>query len=253
MNAITLLKDDHRAVEKLFTRFEAAGPKAYETKRDIVEHIIEALSVHAAIEEQVFYPTIRDQVDGIEDQTLESLEEHHVVKWLLSELEDLPPDDERYVAKTTVLIENVRHHVEEEEQDLFPKVRKVLTTKQLDDLGAALERAKERAPLRPHPRSPDVPPANLVVGPAAALVDKVTERVRDAVTGTVDRVTGAVSSAPDRARTAPAAAKRTATAAKKPATAATKAAERTARPVKKTAAKKTAAKRTAAKKTAARA
>jgi len=190
MDAISLLTEDHRTVEKLFKRFEQTGERAYEAKREIVERIIAELSVHAAIEEQIFYPTIRDDVDGVEDQTLESLEEHHIVKWLLSELENMAPDEERYTAKATVLIESVRHHVEEEEQDLFPKVRKALTSRQLDDMGEALARTKASAPRRPHPRSPDAPPANLVTGPAAALVDMVGGRVMNAISGTVDRVTG---------------------------------------------------------------
>ena len=190
MTVITMLTSDHRAIEKLFERFEKAGPRDDETKREIVGRIVDELSAHAAIEEQVFYPTIRHEVDGVEDQTLEALEERHVVKWLLSELESMAPYDERYTAKTTVLIESVRHHVKKEELDLYPKVRWALSTKQLSDLGAALAQAKEIAPHRPHPRSPDTPPGNFSVGPAAALVEKVAEQVKDVVSGTVDRVEG---------------------------------------------------------------
>src|SRR5579885_2157306 len=111
MDAITLLKADHKTVEQLFKRFEKAGDNARAEKRSIVDRIIEELAVHAAIEEQVVYPVIRATVEGSEDMTLESLEEHHIVKWVLSELEGMSPEDERFDAKVTVLIENVRHHV----------------------------------------------------------------------------------------------------------------------------------------------
>ena len=83
MDAITLLKDDHKTVEQLFKRFEKAGDRAYVEKRDIVDRFTEALSIHAAIEEQLFYPVVRATVPGTEDLALESLEEHHIVKWVL--------------------------------------------------------------------------------------------------------------------------------------------------------------------------
>ena len=86
-----------------------------------------ALSKHAAIEEQVFYPEVRRAVSSLGDEVLEALEEHHVVKWTLSELEGMTPEDERFQAKVTVLMENVRHHVREEERDLFPQVRKAMS------------------------------------------------------------------------------------------------------------------------------
>src|SRR5688572_6723608 len=155
MDAITLLKDDHRTAEQLFKRFEDAGDKAYVQKRQIVDRIIEQLSIHAAIEEQAFYPVARTAVPDTEDITLESLEEHHVVKWLLSELEDMDPAHERFDAKVTVLIENVRHHVEEEETEFFPKVREELGRNELADLGETMAEAKTAAPTRPHPRMPD--------------------------------------------------------------------------------------------------
>src|SRR6188474_3412853 len=115
MDAITLLRADHKTVEQLFKRFETAGDRAYTEKRQIVDRIIEELSIHAAIEEQVFYPVARETVPTTEDIALESLEEHHIVKWVLSELVDLDPREERFDAKVTVLMENVRHHVDEEE------------------------------------------------------------------------------------------------------------------------------------------
>ena len=173
MDAITLLKNDHKAVEKLFKRFENTGERAFVERRTIVDQIIEELSRHAAIEEQLFYPVTRQTVSEIEDVVLESLEEHHVVKWVLSELEDMHASDERFKAKVTVLIENVRHHVEEEETAYFPKVRAELGRNDLAELGDAMEAAKEAAPTRPHPRAPDTPPGNLVAGAGAGVADRV--------------------------------------------------------------------------------
>ena len=188
MDAITLLKNDHRSVEKLFKRFEHAGEKAYAEKRKLVDRIIEELSQHAAIEEQVFYPVARATVPGTEDIALESLEEHHIVKWVLSELEGMDPHDERFDAKVTVLIENVRHHVEEEESEFFPKVRDRLGRNDLGEVGDALAQAKEGAPTHPHPRSPDSPPANLVTGAAAGVIDKVSDTVSGLAQGGVSVV-----------------------------------------------------------------
>src|SRR3954463_11952090 len=142
MDAISLLKDDHKNVERLFKRFESAGDRAHVQKREIVDRIIEELAAHAAIEEQVFYPVARATVPATEDIALESLEEHHIVKWVLSELETMSPEDERFDAKVTVLMENVRHHVEEEEDEYFPKVREELGRKSLNDLGEALLTAR---------------------------------------------------------------------------------------------------------------
>jgi hemerythrin superfamily protein len=188
MDAITLLRDDHKTVEALFKRFEKAGDRAYVEKREITDRIIEALSVHAAIEEQVFYPVTRATVPEVEDIALESLEEHHIVKWVLSELERMDPKDERFDAKVTVLIENVRHHVKEEEQDYFPKVRNGLGRAALADLGEALATAKRGAPTHPHPRSPDEPPGNAVVGAIAGVVDRVSDNISGFAQGGVTAV-----------------------------------------------------------------
>ena len=175
-----MLRADHREVERLFKQFEKAGPDAHATRRQVVDKIIKELSVHAAIEEQVFYPAVREAAPDAEDEVLESLEEHHIVKWTLSELENMDPEDERFVPKATVLMENVRHHVEEEEGELFPKVREVLKRKALTELGEAMESAKKVVPTRPHPRAPDTPPGNLVAGAGAAVVDKAKDAVKKA-------------------------------------------------------------------------
>lgn len=183
-----MLKDDHQTVEALFKRFEKAGDKAYVQKRQIVDRIIEELSVHAAIEEQVFYPVARAAVPGTETIALESLEEHHVVKWLLSELQGMDPAHERFDAKVTVLIENVRHHVEEEQDEFFPLVRKHLGRTELAELGEALAEAKKSAPTKPHPRMPDSGPLNAVTGTLTGVIDRVSDNLMGIAQGGVTAV-----------------------------------------------------------------
>jgi hypothetical protein len=97
---------------------------------------------------------------------------------VLSELDGMSAENERFDAKVTVLMENVRHHVEEEEGDLFPQVQKLLGKQRLAELGDAMAKAKKTVPTHPHPRSPDEPPGNLVAGAGAALVDKARDTGR---------------------------------------------------------------------------
>lgn len=153
MDAITLLKADHKAAAKLAREFSAAQ-KSEDPKRDqIVNEMIGALSVHMTIEEQIFYPAIRREVPGIDNAILESIEEHHVLRWTLAELAEMKPTDERYDAKVTVLVEHVRHHVKEEEEDWFPKVRRRMSRTRLSELGSELEAAKPGASRTPQPQS----------------------------------------------------------------------------------------------------
>jgi hemerythrin superfamily protein len=148
-DAIVLLKADHKEIRRLFREFQAAGDKAVKKKAKIVSKIIEALTVHTYIENEVMYPEIRALLPDLDEDILESYEEHHVADVLCMELASMSADAERFDAKVTVLIENVTHHVEEEEQDWFPKVRAGLGRKQLQELGARLEAARAKAPHSP--------------------------------------------------------------------------------------------------------
>jgi iron-sulfur cluster repair protein YtfE (RIC family) len=118
-------------------------------KGQLVDRMIELLTVHTYIENEVMYPRVREMLPHLEDDVLESYEEHHVADVLVSELAAMKADDERFTAKATVLIENVRHHMEEEEQDWFPKVREGLGRKVLQQLGAQMLEARARAPRKP--------------------------------------------------------------------------------------------------------
>ncbi|HEU5473614.1 MAG TPA: hemerythrin domain-containing protein [Actinophytocola sp.] len=148
-DAIVLLKNDHKEIRKLFREFEQAGENAKATKGKIVDRILEALTVHTYIENECMYPEVRKLVPDLEDDVLESYEEHHVADVLCMELAAMKPDDERFDAKTTVLIESVTHHMDEEEQDWFPKVRAALGRKQLQDMGARMLELKDKAPRKP--------------------------------------------------------------------------------------------------------
>ncbi|NDV06455.1 hemerythrin domain-containing protein [Rhodococcus sp. IEGM 248] len=148
-DAIVLLKNDHKEIRKLFRDFRGAGPNARVEKGRIVDEIIEALTVHTYIENEGMYPEVRDLAPDLEDDILESYEMHHVADVLVVELAAMKPDDERFDAKTTVLIESVEHHIEEEEQEWFPKVREELGRRQLREMGARMLELRDKAPRSP--------------------------------------------------------------------------------------------------------
>src|SRR4051794_11331263 len=122
MDALMLLNGDHNRVRGLFKRFEDAHERDDERSMTLLgSKIIEDLVVHTTIEEQIFYPAVRDLSDEIEELVAEGLQEHHVAKQLIEESQSIQPGGEEWTAKMTVLIENVEHHAEEEEGEMFPK------------------------------------------------------------------------------------------------------------------------------------
>jgi hemerythrin superfamily protein len=137
MDAIVMLREDHAAVKKLFTRFDKG-------ETSVVPTICDALDRHAALEETYFYPEVKDVIPG-RDLVLESIEEHHVVHVLIAELRAMDPSDETYRAKATVLVENVRHHIDEEESELFPAVRDAVGRKELQEMGQRMSESPEAA------------------------------------------------------------------------------------------------------------
>ena len=148
-DAIVVLKDDHQQIRKLFRDFQGAGENATSTKGKIATRIIEELTVHTYLENEVMYPEVRKLMPQLEDDILESYEEHHVADVLCMELYAMKPDAERFDAKMTVLIENVKHHMEEEEQDWFPKVRNGLGRTTLQQIGARMVELRSTAPRSP--------------------------------------------------------------------------------------------------------
>jgi hemerythrin-like domain-containing protein len=159
MDAITLIKADHKAVEALFAKFEA-NKDDVGSRRDLVERISAELVVHAAVEEEVFYPRLKAKADEDgRELVAEAYEEHHVVKVLIAELAELDPSDEAYLAKATVLIENVRHHVEEEEDEMLPEAEEILGSDLLDQLGERMAERKKQLMASVRPGHPDPSPA----------------------------------------------------------------------------------------------
>src|ERR687890_1440879 len=141
-DAIVLLKNDHKEILKTFKDFEKAGESATARKGKLVDDIIEMLTVHTYIENEVMYPRVRELLPDLEDDVLESYEEHHVADVLVMELAAMSASDERFTAKATVLIESVTHHIEEEEQDWFPQVREGLGRKALQQIGREMQAAR---------------------------------------------------------------------------------------------------------------
>ena len=148
-DAIVILKEDHKQIRRLFRAFEDAGDNAVATRGKIVNQILELLTVHTYIENESMYPRVRSLVPDLEDNILESYEEHHVADVLTMELATMSADDEHFVAKTTVLIESVEHHMDEEEKEWFPRVREALGRKQLQDIGAEMLTVRKSAPRKP--------------------------------------------------------------------------------------------------------
>jgi len=147
VNAIDLLKQQHREVERLFKKIEKAGP---EEKEKLFDELADALAVHAAIEEQHFYPATKDA--RTEELLEEAVEEHLSVKRIIADLLEMEPDDAQFDAKITVLREQVEHHVEEEENELFPEVRKMHSKDQLEDLGVLMEQTAQELKEQGAPR-----------------------------------------------------------------------------------------------------
>jgi Hemerythrin HHE cation binding domain len=143
MDAITLLKNDHEKVSGIFSKLEETTERAEKTRTELFTQLKQELDVHAHIEETIFYPALKQEAETREI-TLEGFEEHHVIKTLLKELESMDVTSERWSAKLKVLKENVEHHVEEEEGEMFKSARDVLSKEQIEDLGARMEAEKKR-------------------------------------------------------------------------------------------------------------
>ncbi len=137
MNAIDLLKQQHREVEDLFEEFEGAGEGAKKTKERLCQQIGDALAVHSTIEERIFYPESKQE--NTEELLRESVEEHLAVKKLVADIMQSELDDPQYDAKVKVLKEQVLHHAEEEESEMFPKAKSALGRDRLEELGGEME------------------------------------------------------------------------------------------------------------------
>jgi hemerythrin superfamily protein len=142
MDALELLKKDHQKVKELFKKAEANGDE--QKQKQLFQQIKTELETHTQIEEKIFYPAVAKH-EELKDMVLESLEEHKQVKTLLREMENLSSSSEKFEPKLKVLMENVEHHAEEEEEgNMFPKIRKLFSRSELESLGQELESAKDQ-------------------------------------------------------------------------------------------------------------
>ena len=143
MNAFNLLKSDHEKVAGILTSIEETTERAAKGREELFARLKQELDLHAKIEEEIFYPALEES-DETREVTLEAYEEHRLVKQLLAELEMEPKDTEEWTAKFTVLKENIEHHVEEEEGEMFKTARKVLSEDEIEALGNRLQEAKKQ-------------------------------------------------------------------------------------------------------------
>ena len=174
-DAIQLLTTDHAEVEQLFRTIESSpGGTGIDAE---VQGVIRELSIHAAIEEQILYPAMRKALPDGDTLVEEAIDEHQEVKETLSAIERTEAPAERQQLLLS-LIADVRHHVDEEETELFPKLQASIGREELQDMGGKLAAAKKMAPTHPHPNAPNTPPGNVVAGAAAAVLDKARDALK---------------------------------------------------------------------------
>ncbi len=166
---------DHRRLEELMDAYEAPGATA-EQRGEAVHSLVRESSMHSVGEEQVFYPAIRKLLPDGDLLADRGLVEHQQVKQLLADLQRMGPLDPGFDARAQVMVADLREHIHDEDSDVLPRVQQAATADQLQEMGEALERIKPFSPIRSHPRAPSRPPANRVIVPITARLD----RVRDA-------------------------------------------------------------------------
>ncbi|MEU0335927.1 hemerythrin domain-containing protein [Streptomyces sp. NPDC006193] len=177
-NVVQELTTDHREVEEIFGRIEALPPGSGERK-DLAEKAVIELVRHSVAEEAYLYPAVREHLTGGDALADKELEDHAKAEQIMKDLEGCAADDPRFDMLVTQLMHEIRSHVADEEQNLFPQLEAACPADALMELGDKVRRAKKTAPTRPHPAAPDKPPANKLLAPGAGLVD----RMRDALTG----------------------------------------------------------------------
>lgn len=147
MNALTLLQEDHRKVKKLMQEIEKTTERGVKTREELFTKLVEELTVHEQIEEQIFYPQVRERARSkkLEDLVTEAYEEHHFVNMVKAEIEGTPFESEEWAAKFKVMMENIEHHADEEEEGkMFPKVRQVFDEGELVDMGEQMSELKKQ-------------------------------------------------------------------------------------------------------------
>ena len=180
-DVIEILSSDHREVEAMFTQLESLMRERSdaddELRRDLVDQVTIELVRHAVAEEIAVYPAVKDKVSAEEAERAKR--EHAEAEQTMKQLENLDPHDDAFDDELRKLMGEIRTHVTEEEGEMFPRMREVLTQAELVELGVRVEAIKKMAPTRPHPSVPNDPGKRLAVGPVAGLFD----RLRDMASG----------------------------------------------------------------------
>ena len=176
MEITKLLTNDHKEVDELFRRYHLS--KEDDSIEELTKEIVHELSVHAAVEELFVYPLVRATVDGGGEDADHAIEEHHEAKRLLADLEKLEAGSKDHSRTMEKLIDSVRQHVEEEEGEVFPKLRESASESTREKVGKLVEHAKGVVPTHPHPLVPGTATAQLLAGPWASTVDKIRDLFR---------------------------------------------------------------------------
>jgi hemerythrin superfamily protein len=174
-DVVGVLTHDHREVEELFAQVEVTtDPKKL---RKLTDQVITELIRHSDAEEQYLYPAVRDHVPGGDQLADKEIKDHNKVEEALKTLEKMDTDEPTFIHTFRQMSNEVRAHIKEEEDELFPQLREHATTDQLRELGDKIQTAKKMAPTRPHPSAPDTPPLNKILGAGVGLVDRIRDKL----------------------------------------------------------------------------
>ena len=180
-DVIEILEHDHREVEQMFAELEtlrgASTDEAKSRRKTLTEQVTIELVRHSVAEEVLVYPKVEDKVSA--EEVEHAREEHAEAEETLQRLEKLDADDPGFDDELATLMEEIRHHIGDEEGEMFAHMRQVIDADELRSLGSRVEAFKKVAPTRPHPNVPNEPLARVAAGPAASLFD----RMRDLATG----------------------------------------------------------------------
>ncbi|MEU0400570.1 hemerythrin domain-containing protein [Streptomyces sp. NPDC006197] len=177
-DVIAELTADHQEVEQLFAKIQGL-PSGDPRKKNYADQAIMELVRHSVAEESYLYPAVREHVPQGDEMADQELQDHAAAERTMKELEGCAADDPRFDELMMRLMNEIRSHVADEENNLFPRLREACPADMLNELGDKVRKAKKMAPTRPHPSAPDTPPANKLLAPGMGLVD----RLRDAMTG----------------------------------------------------------------------
>jgi hemerythrin-like domain-containing protein len=179
-DVISILTTDHREVEGMFAELDrlkgSTDSNDQPRRKDLAEQVVIELVRHSVAEEAEVYPRIKERIDAGEADQL--TKEQSEAEQTMKELEKLDPGQPEFEQQLSRLMEQIKAHVAEEEQQALPRLKSTFSTEELVEMGNRVEAVKRKAPTRPHPAAPDHPPGNKALGPLAGLVD----RMRDALT-----------------------------------------------------------------------